>query len=147
MADIIFFSANSERKLISIILKGVAGLIIIYFLIYEFILFIKSITYLGIDSWNLWGLFLVITYGIYVGFWVLHNYVDTNNTTYLDVLIIDTCVLILVILFKFLHFLKLFEEFSFFISMITGLLNDLKQFIFLYVLFLLTFALLFFTLH
>eukprot|EP00347_Sterkiella_histriomuscorum_P008450 403345053 len=126
---------TDERNLIvQYSLKAVSFLILIYFFVYEIKQAIKQENYMK-EIWNFFDYSLIIAYTLLTGF--------EASYPYEDFIIILKLVIVFLTFLKINFFLRIYDGFSFLVSMMAAVFVDLKYFIGFFLIFILEFGLVF----
>eukprot|EP00347_Sterkiella_histriomuscorum_P009500 403340976 len=115
-------------------LKSVSGLVLIYFLVYEFRQAAKQEDYMK-EIWNFFDYSLIIAYALLAGLEAAYPYEDY--------IVILKLVIVFLTFLKINFFLRIYDGFSFLVSMMAAVFVDLKYFIGFFVIFILQFGLVF----
>lgn len=132
----------------SLTLKSLSLLILIYFLLYE----LRSAYIEGALSyfscmWNFFDIFFIATYTIILIFVIGEVNKEEIDKDHVDRLRVLYCILTLFIFTKITFFLRIYDGFSFLVSMLSEVFMDLRYFLALFVLVILTCAEIFFILQ
>jgi len=87
------------------------------------------------DPWNIFDISLVVFYCLYV----ISNYANVNENTRIGF----NCAVLMLCFIKLNFFLRMFEGFSFLVSMLIAVFGDLKFFIIIFLMIIIEFGLLF----
>ena len=83
------------------------------------------------DYWNVFDLLLIATYIAYIVFTFLQTTTKTVQ-----------CIIVLLAFIKVTFYMRIFEEFSFLVQMLTSVFKDLRFFLLFFSMFITTFAVL-----
>eukprot|EP00347_Sterkiella_histriomuscorum_P004167 403361497 len=115
-------------------LKGVSLIVLIYFFVYEIKQAIKQENYLY-EIWNIFDISLILSYCLLIGLEEFYPYEDF-------IIIIKLGIVFLTFL-KINFFLRIYDGFSFLVSMMAAVFVDLKYFIGFFLIFIIEFGLIF----
>eukprot|EP00347_Sterkiella_histriomuscorum_P009011 403342872 len=116
------------------LLKSLATIVLTYFLIYETKQALKQENYFK-EIWNFFDYMLILTY---IGYIILEIFTPFN-----DSVIIIKLIIVFLSFLKVNFFLRIYDGFSFLVSMMAAVFVDLKYFIGFFLIFILEFGIVF----
>eukprot|EP00347_Sterkiella_histriomuscorum_P005218 403357440 len=125
---------DNRNPIVQYSLKSVSLLVLIYFLVYEIKQAVRQENYLK-EIWNFFDYTLIVTY-------VLLTSLEASYP-YEDYIIILKLAIVFLTFLKINFFLRIYDGFSFLVSMMAAVFVDLKYFIGFFLIFILQFGLVF----
>eukprot|EP00347_Sterkiella_histriomuscorum_P017645 403348548 len=142
--EILYSFTNVDRKAdppvdqrniyVFCLLKSLATIVLTYFLIYETKQALKQENYFN-EIWNFFDYMLILTY---IGYIILEIFAPFN-----DSVIIIRLLIVFLSFLKVNFFLRIYDGFSFLVSMMAAVFVDLKYFIGFFLIFILEFGIVF----